>query len=278
MMIDWPTLLAAFSIGILGGAHCIGMCGGIIGALTLSTSVNQYRQRFFIIVMYNLGRISSYLFIAWVFYQLAHAIESYFALQFMRYIAGFLLIAMGLYLADWWRGLVYLERAGSVLWRYVQPFSQRLLPVDSLSKALLLGAVWGWLPCGLIYSALAYSMAADSSLQAVLTMLAFALGTLPAVMASGLLAERMMALVKTAWIRKSFAAFIILFGLWTLQQAVQHAGHHGGAHGGHDGGGHEAHEHHHMGNDIDSATPPVDSTTPEQASGHTEGMYSQHHH
>ena len=284
MMIDWPTLLAAFSIGILGGAHCIGMCGGIIGALTLSTSVDQYRQRLFIIVMYNLGRILSYLLIAWIFYHLVHAVENYFALQFMRYVAGALLIAMGLYLANWWRGLVYLEKAGSVLWRFIQPLSKGLLPVETLPKALLLGAVWGWLPCGLIYSALAYSMAADNGLQAVLTMLAFALGTLPAVMASGLLAERMMALVKTSWVRKSFAVFIILFGIWTLAQTMQHAGHHGGGHG--------AHEHHHMDGHTESTVPmdhsshhdhamPVEPVAPEDASdhsSHSDDMHRHHHH
>lgn len=255
IVIDWPTLFAAFSIGILGGAHCIGMCGGIIGALTLSTSVDQYRQRFFIIVTYNLGRIASYLFIAWVFYQLIHVVENYFALQFMRYVAGVLLIAMGLYLANWWRGLVYLEKAGNYLWRLIQPLSKTLLPVDSLPKAFFLGMVWGWLPCGLIYSALAYSTAADSSVNAVLTMLAFALGTLPAVMASGLLAERLTALVKTSWVRKSFAVLIILFGVWTLMQTMQHAGHHGAGHS-----DHESHQHGADSQSIDdsSVAPPMD--------------------
>lgn len=249
-MIDWSTLAVAFSIGILGGAHCIGMCGGIIGALTLSVSADNYRRRVLMIATYNAGRVLSYLLIAWIFYQILKSAQDYFALQFMRYVAGALLVAMGLYLADWWRGLLYLEKAGSYLWRILQPFSKKLLPVKTYPQAFLLGVLWGWLPCGLIYSALAYATAADNSVNAVLVMLAFALGTLPAVMASGLLAERLLALVKKPALRKGFAVLIILFGMWTLYHTVLHAGHHAGAHSGHgnhgtsseDHGSHQGHQ------------------------------------
>jgi sulfite exporter TauE/SafE len=223
--VDWASLFVAFSIGLLGGAHCMGMCGGIMGALTMGVADTNYQKRMYFIVLYNVGRISSYLLIAWIFYLFIDRIQIYFSIQFMRFIAGCLLIAMGLYLANWWRGLVYLEKAGAYLWRYVQPFSRSLLPVKSPYQALFLGAVWGWLPCGLIYSALAYAVAADSALQAVITMLAFALGTLPAVMASGLLAERLVTLVKNTSIRQGMAVLIIVFGVWTLVIAQQHRHH-----------------------------------------------------
>jgi sulfite exporter TauE/SafE len=232
-MIDWPMLLIAFSIGILGGAHCVGMCGGIIGALTMSISVEQYRQRFLMILTYNVGRILSYLLIAWVFYQFVHSIADYFALQFMRYVAGALLIAMGLYLAGWWRGLIYLEKGGAYLWRFIQPLSKKLLPVTTYPQAFFLGMLWGWLPCGLIYTALAYAAVAESGINAVLIMLAFAIGTLPAVMASGLLAERLLVLVKHAAIRQGFAIVIMVFGVWTLSQTIQHSGHPAGGHSAH---------------------------------------------
>jgi len=212
---DISSFFIAFSIGVLGGAHCIGMCGGIMGALTMAIDDAQYQRRFLMVVSYNLGRITSYLLIAGVFYALVSRIEDYFALSIMRTLSGFLLIAMGLYLANWWRGLVYIEKAGSYLWRYIQPLSRSLLPVTSFYQAFLLGILWGWLPCGLIYSALVYSSAAQSTAEAVMIMLAFALGTLPAVMASGLLAERLAALIKYAALRKTFAVCIIVFGIWT---------------------------------------------------------------
>lgn len=228
---DWMSLAVAFSIGLLGGTHCIGMCGGIMGALTMGIADTHYARRFYFILLYNIGRIASYLVIAYVFYQLVNSVQQYFALQFMRIVAGCLLIAMGLYLASWWRGLVYIEKAGGYLWRYIQPLSRSLLPVKSPLQALLLGVLWGWLPCGLIYSALAYAVSAQTAFQAVMVMLAFALGTLPAVVASGVLAERLVQWVKNAAIRQGLAVLIIIFGVWTLATALQH--------------GQGSHSHHH---------------------------------
>lgn len=220
---DIPSLIVAFSVGVLGGTHCIGMCGGIMGALTMAVDADNHRRRMCLVLFYNLGRIASYVFIAWLFYSVIHSIDQYFVLQVMRYIAGLLLIAMGLYLANWWRGLVYLEKLASGLWRYLQPLSRSLIPVRSLTQALMLGALWGWLPCGLIYSALAYAMTAETSLQASSMMLAFGVGTLPAVMATGLLAERMAFLVKAKKLRYTFAVIIIIFGVWTLWHAMSHS-------------------------------------------------------
>jgi hypothetical protein len=141
-------------------------------------------------------------------------------------MAGLLLIAMGLYLADWWRGLIYLERMGRYLWAYLQPLSKGLMPVSSARKALMLGVIWGWLPCGLVYSALAYAMAQAQPAAAAAVMLAFGLGTLPAVLASGFVVQQLAHLLQARHIRIAFALLIILFGLWTLQGANHnHAGH-----------------------------------------------------
>lgn len=224
-MIDPAAFIVAFSIGILGGAHCIGMCGGIMGALTMAVPADSraaMSRRWQLVLTYNLGRILSYLFIAWLFYVIVAGVEHYFAWQFMRIVAGVLLIAMGLYLANWWRGLVYLEKGGAFLWRYLQPLSKKLLPVHSLKQALVLGMLWGWLPCGLIYSALVYSATAPTAIGAISIMLAFALGTLPAVMATGLLAERLSVLIQQNNIRQVFAVLIISFGIWTLWFGVGH--------------------------------------------------------
>jgi len=215
-VIDPLSLLAGLTMGLLGGAHCIGMCGGIIGALTMAVDKADANRRWILLMLYNLGRIVSYVLIAIIFYWIVESIENYFALDFMRYLAGILLIAMGLYIGSWWRGLVYLEKVGSVVWRFIQPLSKSLVPVKKKRQALLLGMVWGWLPCGLIYSALAYSSTASSTFEAAFIMLSFALGTLPAVLLSGLVADRVMVLVKHKLTRSLMGLIMIVFGVWTL--------------------------------------------------------------
>jgi sulfite exporter TauE/SafE len=213
---EYFTFITAVSIGLLGGAHCIGMCGGVIGALTMAVDARDSKRRLVLIAAYNLGRICSYVLIAMLFYLLVDQFENYFALSFMRNIAGLLLIAMGLYIANWWRGLVYLEKLGSHLWRWIQPLSKTLVPVKTVWHALFLGLIWGWLPCGLIYSALVYSATAPTITQAALIMFGFALGTLPTIILGSFMAERFMIFIKAKNVRVVMALLLILFGVWTI--------------------------------------------------------------
>lgn len=221
-MIEFLPYITAFSLGLLGGGHCLAMCGGIVGALTMAIDQQNTRERVVLLLFYNIGRIASYCLIALLFYSIFSSIETYFSFQFMRYVAAFLLIAMGLYLAQWWQGLVYLEKGGAYLWRYIQPLGRHLLPVKNNTQATLLGVLWGWLPCGLIYSALAYSASGESPLQAVLLMFSFALGTLPALMLSGIFAERALVFIRGKTTRKIMAILMIAFGVWTLINIHKH--------------------------------------------------------
>lgn len=226
---EWFWVYAsALGLGFLGGAHCIGMCGGIMAALSFAVPNQSKAQRWKILLAYNAGRISSYVLIALLAGALVQLSAGGHGLSLLRIVAGALLIAMGLYLAGWWRGLTYLEKGGSYLWRYIQPLGKKLMPVKTVPQALLLGAVWGWLPCGLIYSALAFSAAQSASggaVQSAAIMLAFGLGTLPAVLASGVLAERIKNWMQNRNIRTLFALSIIAFGCWTVYATLQHASH-----------------------------------------------------
>jgi len=191
-----------------------------MGALSFGISDSSAAKRFTILLSYNLGRILSYGLIGLLFGSLGYLLGSY---SILRIIAGVLLIAMGLYLANWWRGLVWLERGGAYLWRYVQPLGKGLMPVSNSPKALLLGAVWGWLPCGLVYSALAYASAQANPYQAAAVMVAFGLGTLPAVLAGGVMSERIKTVIQNRNIRSAFALIIIGFGCWTIYAGLPHA-------------------------------------------------------
>lgn len=219
---------SAFALGFLGGAHCVGMCGGIMAALSFAIPSASQSRRFVILLAYNFGRIGSYVLIA----LMAGTLLSYSSghgLSVLRIVAGLLLLAMGLYLGNWWRGLTYLERGGSFLWRYIQPLGKRFMPVKTISQALMLGAIWGWLPCGLIYSALVFSAAQSADTNgggsSAIIMLAFGLGTLPAVLASGVFAEYIKRWMQNRNIRAVFAVSIMLFGGWTIYATLAHASH-----------------------------------------------------
>ena len=217
-----PLLVSALILGLLGGGHCLGMCGGLMGALTLAIPKEQRSRRFRLLLAYNLGRILSYATAGLLIGLAGWAVANSPAALFMRVLAGLLLIAMGLYLAGWWSGLTRIEALGRGLWRFIQPVANRLLPVSSLPRALLLGALWGWLPCGLVYSTLLWSASQGNALDSALLMLAFGLGTWPVLLATGLAAERVTAILRKRSVRMAGGLLVILFGSWTLPGPHQH--------------------------------------------------------
>ena len=215
-------LLSALILGLLGGGHCLGMCGGLMGALTLAIPPEQRARRLRLLLAYNLGRILRYAAAGLLIGLAGWAVASSPAAMLLRVLAGLLLIAMGLYLAGWWSGLTRIEAVGRHLWRHLQPVASRLMPVSSLPRALLLGAVWGWLPCGLVYSTLLWASSQGSPGESALLMLAFGLGTWPVLLATGMAAERLTALLRRRGVRIAGGLLVILFGIWTLPGPHQH--------------------------------------------------------
>ncbi|MEE4717602.1 sulfite exporter TauE/SafE family protein [Pseudomonas alliivorans] len=217
-----PLLLSALVLGLLGGGHCLGMCGGLMGALTLAIPREQRTRRLRLLMAYNLGRIISYAIAGFFSGLVGWAVANSPGATTLRVIAALLLIAMGLYLAGWWSGLTRIERLGRGIWRHLQPFATRLLPISSMPRALLLGALWGWLPCGLVYSTLLWAASQGNAIDSALLMLAFGLGTWPVLLATGLAAERTTALLRKRSVRAAGGVLVILFGLWTLPGPHQH--------------------------------------------------------
>lgn len=217
-----PLFLSAFALGLLGGGHCIGMCGGLMGALTMAISPEQRARRLTLLLSYNFGRIFSYACAGLLLGLLGWAVAQSPAAAVLRIIAGVLLIIMGLYLAGWWSGLTRIESLGRVIWRHIQPLTRHFMPVTRPHQALVLGALWGWLPCGLVYSTLIWSSSQGSALISASLMLCFGLGTLPVLLATGLMAERITALLRRRAIRIGAGLLVILFGIWTLPGPHQH--------------------------------------------------------
>ncbi|WP_280546103.1 MULTISPECIES: sulfite exporter TauE/SafE family protein [unclassified Halomonas] len=217
--LDLPPLAAAFVFGLLGGAHCIGMCGGIMSALTFAVppSMRSPARLSGLLLGYNLGRIASYMvagaLVAGLGTLVALAPQARLVLQAL---AAVMLILMALYIADWWKGLLRVEALGRRLWTHLEPLGRRLMPVVQVPQAVALGAVWGWLPCGLVYSMLAWSLAIAEPWRGAALMGAFGLGTLPALLATGLAARQLGTLIRHPATRTLAALSIIAFALWQL--------------------------------------------------------------
>ena len=131
-------------------------------------------------------------------------------------LSSLFLLAFGFYVAGWWQGLAILERGGLFIWRRIEPWGQGLLPVRHPGQALVLGLLWGWLPCGLVYSTLGWAALQPTVGSAALTMLFFGLGTLPSMLATGFAANWIRGLQSHQLFRKVTGGLLILFGLWTL--------------------------------------------------------------
>ena len=217
-----PLLISALILGLLGGGHCLGMCGGLMGALTMAIPAEQRNRRLQLLLAYNIGRISSYALAGLLVGLAGWTIGNSPAALLLRVLAGILLICMGLYLAGWWSGLTRIEALGRHLWRHLQPLTRRLMPVTSVPQALFLGAIWGWLPCGLVYSSLLWAASQGSAINSALLMLVFGLGTVPVLLATGMAAERLTALLRQRGVRIAGGVLVMLFGLWTLPGPHQH--------------------------------------------------------
>nr|WP_314547788.1 sulfite exporter TauE/SafE family protein [uncultured Massilia sp.] len=223
--------LPIFLVGLLGSVHCAGMCGGIVGALSLAPGLRIHARpahpAFVNVLAYNAGRIASYMAAGALAGALAQgaaagaqALARLPALQAGAYwLANLMLAALGLYLMDAWRGLAHLERGGQLVWRRVQPLLRRVGPLDGPGRMLAAGALWGWLPCGMVYSVLVTAMLSGSALSGALVMLAFGLGTLPMLLGLGVLGARLRALLRRRGVRIASGVLVLGFGVLGLVRA-----------------------------------------------------------
>lgn len=236
-------LFSAFIIGLLGSGHCLAMCGGITTMLT--SAIQQPTQqgdinivtkleensnlpttiprRSSLLFSYHLGRIASYSLIGAIvgFSGSLAANSAGFPLGSLRIIAAIFLIILGLYLGQWLMWLNRVEALGKYLWRYLSPLAKHVIPVTNAKQALGLGALWGWLPCGLVYSTLTWSLASGSGITGAGIMLFFGLGTLPALITLSLGVNSFKNLLVNNNFKKSMALLLIFYGCYSLHLAYQ---------------------------------------------------------
>lgn len=242
-------VFSAFIIGLLGSGHCLAMCGGITTLLTSAinkpsnlptmkasvqgdipvimtstqSSCSPQSSRFNLVFLYHFGRIVSYCLIGAIvgFTGSIAAKNIGLPIAGLRLVAAVFLILLGLYIGQWLLWLNKIESLGKGLWRYLSPLAKHVIPVDSPKKALGLGALWGWLPCGLVYSTLTWALASGSSLTGATIMFFFGLGTLPALVALSLGIDSIKNLLVNIAFRKIMAISLISYGIYSFIVAYQ---------------------------------------------------------
>jgi uncharacterized protein len=208
------TLLSALLMGMIGSTHCVGMCGGIISTLSTNFSGKTSNQTFWIQLFYNVGRITTYSFlgllIGFFSSKLMGMLPNPHA--FSMKVSGIFFILLGLYISQLLNSFKYLESTGQKLWVKIEPFGRKYLPAQTPFDAWKLGLVWGWLPCGLVYSALALAMTQVNPLHSALTMLVFGLGTLPTLLLIGHFAQNIKVILQNKTFRLSLGLLLIVYG------------------------------------------------------------------
>jgi sulfite exporter TauE/SafE len=214
------SYLVAFTMGLFSSMHCIGMCGSIIGTLTLSLSPEIRSKKtllFPFVFNYNIGRITSYTMAG----ALAGIIEALITMpmgeinghRLLQLLSAAIMTGAGLYIAGWFPRFAYIEKLGLHFWKKIEPFGRKLIPVKSRTQAYLFGMVWGWLPCGLVYAALALAATAGDISKSALTMLSFGLGTLPAVMGVGIMTGILTRLSRMQRFKQAIGLFMVALAL-----------------------------------------------------------------
>lgn len=227
-MITEATPLAGLALGFAGSVHCVAMCGGLASALDRLAVGNDWR-RVLSHVFYSFGRVASYVVLGALVGGLGQAFAHQLPGSFqagVRWAVGLLLILIGVSLA-WRRRAGVLERAGGRVWKRLAPYAPRLTRLPAPLRFLALGALWGFIPCGLVYSAAAVAALTGSAANGAGFMVAFGLGTLPAVVSMGTMASGLWSRFDRRQAEGVAGGLVALCGVWTIVAPMWlHAGHH----------------------------------------------------
>lgn len=220
MMSETATFLSALLVGLLGAAHCVGMCGGIAGMLSIGTETLTVSGRLLRAFAYNTGRIASYsaagAVAGFAGGTLGGLLPEGAARPLAMSVSALFAILLALYLVGRGGVLVRLERLGGRLWQHLKPLGQRCIPARNLKQAFGLGLIWGWLPCGLAYTALAWALVSGSPARGALLMLGFGLGTLPALVGLGMAGSWILAWRDRPLVRYTSGLVLVGFAVSSL--------------------------------------------------------------
>jgi sulfite exporter TauE/SafE len=218
------ALIGAFLAGLLGGLHCVAMCGGWLAVVSRPTSAplvpaSALRAGF---LASQAGRIATYVLLGVVFGAAggaAFAVALGPLTRGLYVAANVLLLLLAFSIAARGAAFAPLERAGLAVFRRLAPAVTRTAMRHGIAGRFLLGLLWGATPCALVYGVLPVAMLAGGPLEGALVMLAFGLGTLPNLLAAGWTLARTQRSFDRPWLRYAAAAVVAGFAVVGLYRA-----------------------------------------------------------
>jgi sulfite exporter TauE/SafE len=225
------SLAAAFIAGIAGSAHCFAMCGGLAGALGMRARLQSANAgtAFSNALSYHAGRLSGYTVAGAICGLIGASLQAVLDLArvgtALRIASGVLLMLIALRMLSPWNPLRWLEILGAKFWRRLQPLTLGTQKLTGHTHAIALGFLWGWLPCGLVYSMLLFAALSGDALNGAAILLAFGLGTLPSMLTSSVLASQMQRVLQSRWPRFASGVLLLIFGAWMIWISLPAPGH-----------------------------------------------------
>lgn len=272
----WAWLLAGFSMGFLGSPHCLGMCGGIVSAFSMSMQGVQPKHKLWLIACYHIGRLLSYALLGALVASIgAVFFAPFFGSAIPRVLLGVAIVFAGLLMLGL-PMLKQIERMGFGVWGMLSPLRKRLFPLNTTPKALAAGLLWGFLPCGLVYAAvgIAFGLGANDGtttqsqiMQGSLFMLFFGLGTIPMLIATQTVLGTLQHMVKKLFLRRAGGLAMLISGLLVAYPALN--GNHAHHHHAHDMHTHSTHDSQHNHSEHSSHS--------EHADEHNHSEHAHHH-
>ncbi|UJF18111.1 sulfite exporter TauE/SafE family protein [Vibrio sp. SS-MA-C1-2] len=218
---------SAFLIGLMGAGHCFAMCGGISAAVTAGIPQQQSHvvRHFLTLASYNFGRIISYMIAGAIIGSTIASVSDYGietnGLIYLRLFAALLMFLIALHIGQWWSGVNKIEVIGKFIWPKISPFAKRFLPIRTPLHAIPFGFIWGWLPCGLVYTTLSWAAVSGSGTEGAIVMLSFGLGTLPAMLTIGVIAAKLKSIFLNLKFKRVNSLFLIAYSIHIAYIAIK---------------------------------------------------------
>lgn len=226
---DVISLSAAFTAGIAGSAHCFAMCGGLAGAFGMRVRSSATSSACANALPYHAGRLSGYAVAGAACGLLGATLQTLLDLArigaWLRTASGVLLLLIAVRMLSPWNPLHWLETLGAKFWRGLQPLTRKTAGLSGNAHAIALGFLWGWLPCGLVYSMLLFAALSGRAVDGAAILLAFGLGTLPSMLASSGLASQAQNLLRSRWPRLASGVLLLALGAWMIWISLPTAAH-----------------------------------------------------